>query len=771
MTFRHLLSRRAALLRGAPVLALALLAACADGPVSPDVSPDFESSQSVTPRSSTQLIATSEHPVIAPADTTVLVATAVEDDGSRRTLNAQWQALDGGTLTRHNRGGRHAMLFTASAAGSYRVVARAPSLQLSDTTVVTVAAPAQPVEIQRLVLAPATATIHPGDTLQLSAHAETASGDSVPAEVTVTATGGALDGLAYSASAPGTYQVTAQLVGSELRDTTVVTVQEAGSPVPEPPADTAPSAPIDSTVPPADAASITPVAPGSVTAGVAELPREYVDTRMPASSGRIIAVPAGGNLQTALNDAVRGDVIELAAGATYTGNFTLPAKAGTGWITIRTGTTLPAEGTRVTPTSAANARFAKLRTPNSMPALQTAGSPASSYYRVTGVEIVSGYTGLTFALVYLGDPKNVTTSSSMLSTNIVLDRVYVHGGTTQSLQRCIALNNRRSAIIDSYVSECHIKGGDSQAIIGWNGPGPFKIVNNYLAGAGENIMFGGADPKITGLVPSDIEIRNNHITKPLAWKTSNAWSVKNLYESKNSRRVLLENNIFENNWANAQTGLAFVLKSENQSGSCTWCTTSDYTFRYNKLINSPGGFGITGSQVTINGGSSIPAARITIEHMLFESVALSTQVGATRLFQIGPRLTDLVLSHNTAFPEGMMFFLTGATGSTTHFVMRDNLFGRGSTGLFGNGKLEGTSSMLAYAPTATAGANILIGTKLATYPTGNWLAATVTGVGMVNYLGEDYSLLSSSPYYNKGSDGKSPGADLVTLNSRLLKVR
>ena len=31
-------------------------------------------------------------------------------------------------------------------------------------------------------------------------------------------------------------------------------------------------------------------------------------------------------------------------------------------------------------------------------------------------------------------------------------------------------------------------------------------------------MFGGADPTIPNLVPSDIEIRDNYFFKPLSWK-------------------------------------------------------------------------------------------------------------------------------------------------------------------------------------------------------------------------------------------------------------
>ena len=52
---------------------------------------------------------------------------------------------------------------------------------------------------------------------------------------------------------------------------------------------------------------------------------------------------------------------------------------------------------------------------------------------------------------------------------------------------------------------------------------------NYLEAAAENIMFGGAPPYIQNLVPSDIVVRRNHLTKPLAWRTQN-WLVKNLFE-------------------------------------------------------------------------------------------------------------------------------------------------------------------------------------------------------------------------------------------------
>ncbi len=158
--------------------------------------------------------------------------------------------------------------------------------------------------------------------------------------------------------------------------------------------------------------------------------------------------------------------------------------------------------------------------------------------------------------------------------------------SSQTLQRCVVLNSRTSAVVDSWLSDCHGKGMDTQAIITWASPGPLKIENNHLEGAGENIMFGGADPNVYGVVPSDITIRHNHVFKPLSWK--GVWSVKNLFEVKNAQRVLLESNIFENNWSDAQTGFAIVLKSANQGGRCDWCVAQDLTIRHQPDQELPG---------------------------------------------------------------------------------------------------------------------------------------------------------------------------------------
>src|SRR5207245_3882155 len=146
---------------------------------------------------------------------------------------------------------------------------------------------------------------------------------------------------------------------------------------------------------------------------------------------------------------------------------------------------------------------------------------------------------------------------------------HIHGLPNNGLSRGWALNSANSAVIDSYISDCHLSGFDAQAIAGWNGPGPFKITNNYLSGSGENLIFGGADPSVNNLVPSDIEIRGNYFFKPTSWQNS-SWTVKNLFELKNGQRVLVDGNIFEYNWTQAQDGYSIVFTTRNQYGCEPW---------------------------------------------------------------------------------------------------------------------------------------------------------------------------------------------------------
>ena len=113
----------------------------------------------------------------------------------------------------------------------------------------------------------------------------------------------------------------------------------------------------------------------------------------------------------------------------------------------------------------------------------------------------------------LGDGSAAQSSLSVVAHDLIVDRVYIHGIPGQDQKRGIALNSASTTIKDSYISDIKLTNGDAQAIAGWNGPGPFTITNNYLEATGENFLLGGSDPAIYGLVPSDVVLRRNTITK------------------------------------------------------------------------------------------------------------------------------------------------------------------------------------------------------------------------------------------------------------------
>lgn len=497
-------------------------------------------------------------------------------------------------------------------------------------------------------------------------------------------------------------------------------------------------------------------------------PRVLLNTAYAPPTGRTIAVGAGGDLQAALNASQPGDVIALAPGATFQGNFSLPKKDGSGWIIVRTAAPddkLPAPGKRVTPAFAAV--MPKIVTPNEGPAIQTA--PGAHHYRLLGLEVaVAGSPKMVYSIVaFGGDQRSVADTPH----DLVLDRCYVHGHADLTARRGVLLNSAASAVIDSHVSEIHAAGYDSQAILGYNGPGPFKIVNNFLEGAAENVMFGGADPAIRDLVPSDIEIRGNHIFKPTSWFpgqpgfSGTRWTIKNLLELKNAQRVLIEGNVLENN-----QGPALLLTPRNQGGGATWSVVQDVLVLSNVVKNV--GSGLV-AQSTDNEHQSQPTKRVMILNNLWFVAESFFQLGA------GPGgFENFVVDHNTAIPAGHHAYrIDGGQPAITGFRLTNNVMGFGSYGVSFSRADEGLAKSL---PGAIIARNALVniidtadkqGTErnrpnyidqamYASFP-----SAAAAGVNA------DGTLTAKGPNRRAGTDGKDIGVDFDELQRGLASGR
>jgi hypothetical protein len=499
----------------------------------------------------------------------------------------------------------------------------------------------------------------------------------------------------------------------------------------------------------------------------AELPRVTLDPAISAAAiaviTRSIAVSSSSAFQAALDTARYGDEIVLAAGVTYTGSFVLKAKTGSGWITIRGSGSTVGPNVRVTPSSAAG--FPRLVGAYSFePALATA--PGARNYRIVGVEVTAASAWSTAgALVSLGAPSGSQANPAVQVSNIVLDRVYIHGTPTLDFRRCILLNSAATAIINSWISDCHGRGADSQAIVGWNGSGPYKIVNNYLEGAGENIMFGGADPADSGVVPSDIEIRRNHFYKPLAWQ--GVWLVKNLLELKIGRRVLIEGNVLENNWGDGQIGFGVLFKSTNQDGTAPWSETSNVTFRFNVLRNSAHGINLAGAPEPY---PVVPMSRVYVGHNSLEQIGTGPgRFEGGRVFQLGAGMTDATIEFNSGVGPLNGFLLYGAP--MQRLAIRNNVVtltatrfgGWGQSITSADGLGFGKGALDAHAPGSyTFVRNLIPAASSSWLPTDNIGPTTVAEIGFTAFP-SNLELTNQSSYRTSATDGTPVGVNFSLL--------
>ena len=481
-----------------------------------------------------------------------------------------------------------------------------------------------------------------------------------------------------------------------------------------------------------------------------ERPRARVELP-PESRGRVVYVKGGDDLQAALDSASPGDHITLDAGATYKGPFRLMRKAGDEWIVITSAGQLPPRGRRVGPAIVAQ-----------MPHLVAEGDfviqamPGAHHYRLVGLEISPVNGTFVNTLVQLGDKERDLDAEPH---HIVIERSYLHGDQAKGSRRGVALNSRNSAVVDSYLADFKEVGADSQAIAGWNGGGPFRIENNYLEAAGENVMFGGADPTVSQLVPADIEVLRNQMSKPLRWKVGDAsyegteWAVKNLFELKNARRVLIEGNVFERNWEHAQNGFAILFTVRNQDGASPWSTIEDVVFTNNLVRHVGGGINILGHD---DNHPSQQTRRLHISNNVFLDVGKPW--GPGRLFQLLDGTNNVDIAHNTALQTGSILF-GGDHAPHTAFVFQNNVAPHNEHGIIGSGTEPGNQTIARYFPRSVVSGNVIVGGNAGQYPPGNTFARSLedAGIGALR-RGE---LRAGEARTSRTSN--SPGADLTQL--------
>jgi hypothetical protein len=477
-------------------------------------------------------------------------------------------------------------------------------------------------------------------------------------------------------------------------------------------------------------------------------------------------VPPGGDFQAALNEAQPGDTIVLQAGATYVGDFTLPNKTGNGYITVETSalSSLPPANARVSP---ADAQYMpKLESRSVTPSLLAVNGAHD--YRFIGIEFRPSPGKWQYEVISVGT--GTETSVNSLPHDIIFDRDYIHGDAVGGTKRGIGLNGIAVTVENSYLSDFMVVGQDAQALCGWNGPGPYTIVNNFIEAAGENVLFGGAKASIPGVIPSNILIKRNYIFKPLSWRAGDPsyagtlWQVKNLMEFKNARNVTVEANVLQHDWSAAQHGSAVLFTPRTMSGESEWAEVENITFENNIVEDSENAFDVSGFDNYDPEGPVSRTHNITIQNNLLLDINGQTW-GVTGnhedwllLAEGGP--DHLTFNHNTGVTTTYCYAeMSNSKLLSSSFVFTNNIVVDPTYGLVGGGVGTGTAALNTYARSWTFAANVDIAGNAKVNPIDNYFPATLSDVGFTNLGKGDLDLLASSPYYEAGTDGKPVGAD------------
>ena len=540
-----------------------------------------------------------------------------------------------------------------------------------------------------------------------------------------------------------------------------------------------------------------------------------------------IRVSEGQDLQAAIDAARPGETILLQPGARFVGNFVLPNHSGSSaFITIRTdGAGLPGAGARTGPEY--SGRLAILQSPDVDPALRTA--PGAHHWRIENLEFRASANG-GGDVIALGAGRERQRSTADIPHTLILDRLLVRGDPQLGQKRGVSLNSGSTEVRNSYFADIKAAMQDAQAIAGWNGPGPFLIENNYIEAAGENVLFGGADPGIEGLVPSNITVRRNHFTRPLAWREpllatpsdvrdtvataggtlpagdysyrivaekpvtgaratsepsaavtvrvpsgtgtvtlewapvpeaagyrvyrrdaagvdvfwrtdtarftdtgaagttgaprgATVWTVTNLFELKNARNVLVDGNLFEHHWAQAQNGYAVLLTPRNQDGTAPWSRVEQVRFTNNVVRRVSAFLSLTGADDVRR---SERTRDIVISNNLLVDVGMPGWGGNGDFVQLGHGPIGITIEQNTVVQTGRMLSVYGSSelGRTiSDLVFRGNVLRHNRYGVIGADAGSGQDTFTKYLPGAVFTGNVIGGGRAASYPRDNHFVA------------------------------------------------
>jgi hypothetical protein len=452
-----------------------------------------------------------------------------------------------------------------------------------------------------------------------------------------------------------------------------------------------------------------------------------------------------------------------------------------------------------------------LQTGNSSSVLTASAIGATSGWYFAGLNFTaaSGVKGL-YPVIWMGDS---ATTNAQLPHNITFDRCLIHGND-QMVIRGFDVSAVNFTLENSQCYDFLANFQDTQCFLTYNGGGPYLIQNNFLEATGENVMSGGATGAMPypASVPADITISGNHFHKKRTWIGQPApcgttgqptcYDVKDHWECKQCQRVLIDGNIFDTTFTEAQHEALIINCFAAGNYTC-----QDVTITNNLIVHVPNAYVIAGN------GNSTTGARILVRNNLGYDITYNFG-GPTSYGWAGQvsYTNSLTVDHNTwvNLPLYVIgsFYGDPAPSTDANYTLSNNI-------QFGPLGANSMSAGGVVAALLAAGANILYNLNVGdtwtasqtpAYPTADHFYQAYTTVVppgqtvacsqgqsynipacwpldwalvcMVDFTGATagtnlagFALAGTSPYAKAGSDGADVGANVPAVLSAINGVR
>lgn len=474
------------------------------------------------------------------------------------------------------------------------------------------------------------------------------------------------------------------------------------------------------------------------------------------------------NLQAAVNAAAAKSVtneIRVPAGFVFNDPLILPARSAVNYVTIRVAdlSNLP-QNVRVTAND--KARLFRMNMRGAGASGYNNGvemAYGAQYYRIIGLEIRKTVSETNTDMI-----GSEFVNNSVNQNHLIIDRTLLDGNGYETRKGAV-MNGQTMSLLNSSVLNIKARGVETKAIAQWVGGGALAVINCRLEAAAINSLVGGSPVNGVTDVLDGYEFRGNYVWKDPSWNGV-GYGIKNLWELKHGYNTVAVGNIFENNYADGQSGEAILIKSQTDEG-CLYCEVRNVDFRSNKILNTRAGFNVINMQA-FNLPHPAYANHIRFVNNLWQ------QTHARGNLSQGADYFEVI--HNTfttidATDTPVSSFMTYTAGSSgvpaayraPGYKLLNNL---AYDAFYYNYSLasdtaSGTGTLNGYVGSDwDMRKNVIGNVSASAHPANNFYPSSVKPE-FVNYAGGDYSLKPNSPYKGAATDGKDIGADMATLNS------